>query len=344
MQVGNATVTVGGGTAILGLPDIKYSHELTTAGGVFPVSNQFTDSDDFIDEIGWNVNGAIAVPMGTNKTIVAKGFWSNIEDDDSFSCVRTGPLFCSFANIVDNPTIGQSLAADSGTLFTTNTEREVDHWGGALESQWTLAPGVMGVTQAPNRRYFALGADVRGIDQELAIDASLTLNGAPATGTYREDLDTRYYGAYAAWGGDLSPFLFKGLWGRWGLQSSFRLQGGIYHADTDYDGRYSANGVGAVFPDTSTLSLSDDDVAFIGGLTLETRKRIGERTTLSLKSEYEYYSYVPDMRYNNNDIGGGIPGTQVGTVISDDDAFSARMSLRLTIGLGPRELFQEPLK
>lgn len=90
-------------------------------------------------------------------------------------------------------------------------------------------------------------------------------------------------------------------------------------------------------------------MAFIGGLTLETRKRIGRRATLSLKSVYEYYSWVPDMRYNDVDTraGGGtflLTGPNDGTSIDDDDAFSAMTSLRLTIKLGPDSLFEEPLK
>ena len=35
---------------------------------------------------------------------------------------------------------------------------------------------------------------------------------------------------------------------------------------------------------------------------------------------------------------------QVGTVINDDDAFSMRTSLRLTIKLGPDSVFEEPMK
>ena len=49
------------------------------------------------------------------------------------------------------------------------------------------------------------------------------------------------------------------------------------------------------------------------------------------------------MAYNQVDGIGGVGG-QVGTVINDDDAFSMRSSLRLTIGLGPRTLYQEPMK
>ena len=97
------------------------------------------------------------------------------------------------------------------------------------------------------------------------------------------------------------------------------------------------------------MSLSNDDVAFIGGLTLETRKKIGRLATLSLKSVYEYYSWVPDMRYNDVDTlvcCGGLQftGPNDGTRIGDDDAFSMRTSLRLTIKLGPDSVFEEPLK
>ena len=84
-------------------------------------------------------------------------------------------------------------------------------------------------------------------------------------------------------------------------------------------------------------------MAFIGGLTLETRKRIGRRATLSLKSDYEYYSYVPDMNYNDTINGNVLLGPNVGTTIGDSDAYAMRTSLRLTIKLGPREIM-EPLK
>ena len=55
------------------------------------------------------------------------------------------------------------------------------------------------------------------------------------------------------------------------------------------------------------------------------------------------------MRYNDVDtFAGGAAtlffGPNDGTRIGDDDAFSARTSLRLTIKLGPDSLFEEPLK
>ena len=341
MAVGNATVSVGGGTALLTLPDVSSFVTLTSNAGNNPALQTFELSDDFSDEIGWNVNASIATPMGANKTVSLNGFWANINDKDSKTCIDGSPTaFCELFPIVDNPATSQTVAP--GESLVMNTEREVDQWGVSLESKWTLNPGVMGVTRAPHKHYFALGADVRGINQDLAVDLRfVNAGGGPAT--YTESLDTSYYGAYAAWGGDYSlPFL-SGMASNLGLQSSFLLRGGVYYADTDYDGRLidaTTNGA------TSALSLSDDDVAFIGGLVLETKKRIGQRATLSLKSEYEYYSYVPEMAYNTVDVGGGRPlttGRQNGTIIGSDSAFSARTMLRLTIKLGPDSIM-EPLK
>ena len=71
--------------------------------------------------------------------------------------------------------------------------------------------------------------------------------------------------------------------------------------------------------------------------------RIGRRTTVSLKNAGEYYSYVPSMAYNQVDVSAGgttAIGGQRGTMIVDDEAFSASSMLRLTIGLGPDAIYQ----
>lgn len=340
MQVGNATVTIGGGTAILTLPDVPSF--VTREGIVAPFAfiEGFRFSDDFDDEIGWNINGSIEAPMGANKTISLNGFWANIEDEHSFTCTENPLDFCTVYPLVDDPAVFQNVfVAVTGDSLVSNAEREVNNWGVSVELKRQLNPGVMGVTQAPPRRYVALGGDIRGIDQDLDVSITATVAGVGPI-TYNEELDTRYYGAYAAWGGGYAPFLLRGLWERWGLHSSFRLQGGVYFADTDYDGRLNDSTPGPNA--TSALTLSEHDVAFIGGLTLETKKRIGQRAMLTLQSVYEYYSWVPEMAYNTVEPGAGTtftPGRQVGTVINDDDALSMRTSLRLTIGLGPREFY-----
>lgn len=349
MQVGNTTVSVGGGTAILTLPDVPSLVARHLSAAPFSQVEDFEFSDDFGDEIGWNVNGSIAVPAGANKTLSLNGFWANIDDKDSATCITSAGENCRLFPLFDpDPAVVNSSGTNNlaGNTIVSNAERDVDQWGVSLETLWNLTPGVMGVTRAPHRRSFALGADIRGIDQDLDVSFSSNNVGiGPAT--YTEDLDTRYYGAYAAWGGDYNlPFL-SGVTNGLGLRSSFLLRGGIYYADTDYSGRIIDNSNTQGNPASGALSLSRNDTAFIGGLVLETRKRIGARAMLSLKSEYEYYSYVPEMAYNQVDVTVGTTvlgaGGQVGTRIGSDGAFSAKTSLRLTIKLGPREIM-EPLK
>ena len=197
MQVGSATV--GGGTAILDLPDVQF---LFLFKNVQPViaTGHFTEADDFADEIGWNVNGSIEVPKGANRTVSLNGFWANIDDEDSATCSDSGRVtHCVWFPLVEGPAIF-SIATGANQQIVSTAKRDVDLWGASLESKWHLNPGVMGVTQAPHRRTFALGADIRGIDQDL--DVALRFVNAPANigpATYTEDLDTRYYEVYAAW-------------------------------------------------------------------------------------------------------------------------------------------------
>ena len=81
MQVGNATVSVGGGTAILSLPDVS---SFLTRVLVAPIRLEtLRFSEDFGDEIGWNVNGSIEAPIGGAKTVTLGGFWANINDEDT---------------------------------------------------------------------------------------------------------------------------------------------------------------------------------------------------------------------------------------------------------------------
>lgn len=323
MQMGNATVTVGGGPAILTLPDIDF---ISTANGANNNTISKLETDDIDGDVGYSISGEVTLPVGGSgavaDTVAVRGFYANIDSGDRLSCTGTASVTCAVDSIIAGG--AGSIFTAVGATLTADTGRDVDQWSAAIEARRDVGNG------AP--RYVALGADIRGIDQDTTI--SVSFNAAPQV-TYGEDLDTRYYGAYAAIGGDYKPLLFKGLWSRLGLTSSFRLQGGVYAAETDYDGRYVNFGV---FPGSSTLSLSDDDVAFIGGLTLETRKRIGARAALTLTSEYEYYSWVPEMLYNDLNVTGTAINT--GTSIGDDDAFSMRTMLRLTIGLGPRDLYE----
>lgn len=76
MAVGNATVTVGGGTAILTLPDIEF----TTVGDntVAGISTFARNENQEIDgEIGWNINGSLEIPTNgwPGDIFAIKGFF-----------------------------------------------------------------------------------------------------------------------------------------------------------------------------------------------------------------------------------------------------------------------------
>jgi len=259
MQIGDATISIGGGTAILTLPDVTSMMTEGSAATPFPVGQTFKFSDGFGDVLGWNINGAIAVPAG-NATVSLNGFWARIEDDHNETCdaVSMAPAgtVCTLAPVVDGP--GQQITGAPGGQMFSAANRDVDQWGAALESEWA-AGGVAGLL---SKQHFAVGADIRGIDQDL--DARFTASFISASDylvTYSENLDTRYYGAYLAWGGAYTPFLFADLWKSWGLVSSFRLHGGIYYANTDYDGQMTQASSPFTFDATSSLSLSRNDVA-----------------------------------------------------------------------------------
>lgn len=335
-NIGNAVISVDAGIAKLDLPNIRFIS--LTDFGAFRTTGRFSDGSDIHKETGYSIGASLAFPVGETKTLTLSGFWSEIDDEDRTECRSVAFVQnCAISNIVDGPGFSRVIGAAANDVITTVTDREVDHWGAAAELAIPLPAVVSGVTRAENEKYFAFGADVRGIDQDLSLRSSALSNTA-FDFTYSEELRTRYYGGYVAIGGDTSSLLFRNLFERMGLQSSFRLRGGVYYADTDYTGRTRES---SVFANTlnGDLSLSRSELAFIGGVTLETKKQLGARSTLSLKSDYEFYSYVPDMLYNNNDAGNTI-GDQVGTVIDRERAYSIRTSLRLSIGLGSRELYK----
>jgi len=320
---GQTVVSLGGGFAYLTLPDTRFTFRYKSTPDFNTVSKQKNDS---FDEYGGGFSGSVATPLGSAFGMpwvgAIHGYWSSIDDTNRNKCISTNSQICGAADIVDGP--GPStVSADK--LFS-HTERDVDSWGVAAElttpRQPTLMPGILKST------HWGAAFDVRGLDQNLRINGSG--DGSSNLFNYREGLDTTYYGGYLTWGGEYS--LFPALYGGWGLRSFIDLHAGIYGANADYNGNFTGKGVGG-----SRLSFSDDDVAFIGGVKFETRKQFGPRTSLSLLSEYDWYSWVPSMRYNDGD--GRAKGIVNDTHIVDGDAFSERTSLRLNIGLGPSQLY-----
>jgi hypothetical protein len=333
---GGTTISIGGGAQLLSLPDIDFTFKVNDEGAV--VRKQ-TNSD--LDDYGGAFAGSVATPFGywgaTPVTGVVSGFFANVTDTDRKGCVSTGSLGCTAENIVDNPNQLDSFGFEQ---FRTNTNRDVDYWGVGGEARFGK-----GAEPVPNQggylfrfAYIGIGADVRGIDQSNRLNLRGDGFGVNEI-KYSESLDTTYAGAYLSIGGEYNILGYLGVGGSWGLRSLLSLRAGVYNADTDYSGRFTPEG-----GDATRLSLSDDQVAFIGAATFETRKQFGPRTSLSLVTDYEYYSFAPEMRYVDVDVTPGttFEGNVRKTHISDDDAFEVRTTLRLNIGLGPAALYPPP--
>ena len=309
---GGTTLYIGGGIQFLSLPDIRFTEQNGRKQ-----KNSESDWLDFGGAAGGGIETALGFWGGHRVTGSIKGFWANIETDDTKRCHSS----C----VVVDPT-GTFFVNPSGSL-ATKTDREADYWGAQAELKFGRAEPVHAKPNLYRNDYFIVGADVRGIDQDNRLRSPVGTNFS-----YKETLDTTYVGGYVGLGGEYSlGFLTGGgLYERLGLRTFIAGRAGLYSAETDYHGHFASPGF------VSKLSKSNDELAFIGTVSLETRKQIGARTSLSLWTDYEYISSVPKMRYANED---GRP-----TRIDDEGVFASRTMLRLNIGFGPSQLYEEPLK
>jgi hypothetical protein len=338
--IGGTTITLGGGAQLLSLPDLDFTFKVNEEGAA--VRKQ---TNSGLDDYGGAFVGSVETPFGywgsTPVTGVVSGFFANVQNSDRRKCVSTGSLGCTAENIVDNPNQLDSFGFDQ---FKTNTKRDVDYWGVGGEARFGK-----GAEPVPDQggylfrfAYIGIGGDVRAIDQDNSLNLrgdGLDLNQIK----YSESLDTTYAGAYLSIGGEYNILGYLGVGGSWGLRSLISLRAGVYDASTDYSGRFTPDG-----GSTTHLGLSDDQVAFIGAASFETRKQLGPRTSLSLVTDYEYYSFAPQMKYVDADVTPGIAfaGGVRKTHISDDDAFEVRTTLRLNVALGalPPPTYNQPLK
>jgi len=322
-------IWVGGGVQLLSLPDIDFTF-LTDARGDLVQRQRNSELNDY----GGAFVGGFGTPLGylggTLVTGGVSGFFTNVDDDEVKRCSSSSKFDCAVANIVNVDTL---MPLVPGVLtapgFTTKTNRDVDYWGVDGELRFGQAPAPLPDSGGYLFRfgYVGFGAGVREINQDNHIRIDVPDIAGNAV-NYSETLDTTYWGGFLSIGGEYNilGYLFDA--GNLGLRSMLSLRAGIYNAETDYRGLFSVRDF-----DPTWLRLSDDQVAFIGSATLQTRKQFGPRTSLSLVTDYEYYSYAPEMRYAD-----GVHDTRIG----EDDAFEVRTTLRLNIGLGPASHYPPP--
>jgi hypothetical protein len=330
------TLWVGGGFQYLTLPDIKFTAKGKADDVISGGRVDFHQKNSDFSEYGGGGGGGIETTLGNwggwRVTGGVKGFFTSLEDSDNKGCQASNGNSCLF---FDQSGVLLGIADQ----FRSKTDRDVDYWGGQLEFKFGAGQPVQTKPNFYRNDYFIAGADIRGIDQDIKIvnHADNLPIDAPFF-TYRETLDTTYYGGYIGFGGEYSFGFIPGvknvggLYDRLGLRTFINVKGGLYSAQTDYDGHTHVE----LIDYNSKLSRSNDELAFIGTISLETRKQIGPRTSLSLWTDYEYISSVPEMHYSNK--------FDQTASIGEDDAFATRTMLRLNIGLGSQQLYQEPLK
>jgi len=310
---GGTTVWAGGGVQFLSLPDIHFTGKRKSNGSVNRQPNTESGWLDFGGATGAGLETPLGNWGGFNVSGSIDGFWSNVEGNRRTRCKGSCVVF--------DPA---TSAAFNSTRLNTKTDRDADYWGAKAGLKFGTGAPTEVKPQIYRNDYFLVGFDVRGIDQNNKLHSS-----QGTVFTLKETLDTTYTGGYIGFGGEYSFGFIPGIknvggiYDRLGLRTFINATAGFYNASTDYSGRFTG-------PATNRLGRSSDDFAFIGTVSLETRKQLSARTSLSLWTDYEYISSVPDMHYAN---------ANKPTSISTDDVFATRTMLRLNIGLGSQRLY-----
>ncbi len=333
LPVEDKVLNTGVSYGYLFLPEIRMMAR--TDGGLTTTTGHFTNHEGQVD--GYQVDLALDQiqlqnPFGDDKANLSlKGFYGRYKGTDITDCNFTASTDCLFVNIQDTVLNVDNNTGPFGT-WLARTRRDVAHWGVAIEAPLlyemsTSSLKDSGKVVVPTSWKF--GVAMKAIEQDtnlFAIDTSV-----PDPVDYDETLDTFYYGVYAAYSRKyhIQP----------DLALNVTAEGGLYYADTNYEGYYVAYlpiGGGAYILDSGVAYDAHQQEAFIGSLQLELTKKY-DWGNFTLNGKAEYYSYAPRIKYNDHDQGGGaildLVGRQQGTSITNDDAYALSFGGRFSIPL-----------
>ena len=320
-------VWIEGSYEFLDLPNVRFIDQIVfdRFGTNAIVREEFRNDDGDFD--GFRIDGGIAdIPMmGGSYMVGVKGFFAWHDDSSELQCVNNGTANaqCRAIPLIDNTAVIDSVSASARNTSQYETDRDVDHWGVALE----VARGPMGLKAGPA---------FRRIDQDLTITGRV-INQGPVIDlfqlTYQEDLETNYWGAFVGADGSID------LGGGWSLQGD--AEAGLYWADIDYSGNYVVTNavVAAGFNGNTNqqLSLESDELAFIGVMKGSLEKDFG-MFKLAGFGRVEYISSAPDVAYNDQDIRLAplvrIQGPEDETRLGERFAYTASVGARVTVPMG----------
>jgi hypothetical protein len=320
---GQTALAVAVGWEHLAIGDVEF-------GGKYDYNQSLSPLVEINEQQDGNFNGvrtdvALSTPaqlFGWSHGLASlKGHHSWHDDSTTFNCVSGSvSASCDGTSLFEPGTAdNNSLGIGTGETVTYFTDRTVRHWGVALET----SPANMHTGDLQHR----LGVGYRAIDQDMDLVSAWSLSASNQL--YDEMLDTGYLGAY--WGIDGRRALADGL------QLVYSGEAGVYWARTDYQGALTQTDLAGTL--SQSLSLDRNDTAFIGALNLAVEKQF-EGFTLSGFVRGEYYSYAPQMAYNQTDrtvafpSGFSLSGPNVETSIDDRDAWSLTVGGALRIPVG----------
>ena len=325
-QPNEAHLSVSVGYGHLQLPDVKLTLLMDSSENTV---EKFEDHDGSFE--GARIEGSLdrfSIP-GLRDDIYfgISGFYSGFDDAQSGFCQRATNNWCGWAPLVDTDPNTDEKNVTSDTASTA--EREVQHWGVALEANY--AEPLIRRTEwlTGNTSWaFRTGIAFKAIEQALSLDAWEVADTTTEILDYRETLDTHYWGGYMGVSAESQLLNAVNL--------TLDAQMGLYHARSDYKGVFDSFDGGGGGELTQTVSLDKSEPAINAMIRVGAQKAVG-RLKVSLFGEGEWYSYAPEMHYNDRDVesGGFVQnGVFTETHIAEADAYAFTAGGRISILLG----------
>lgn len=255
--------------------------------------------------------------FGLNGVVNLKGFYSQFRDRSTLDCIfESLSANCDATSLFDPDETANNTLGTNNAGATYETNRKVQHWGLALE----VAPTDEQIDRLQQR----LGIGYRAIYQDMHLTSTwqLSVNSQ----NYHEKLNTHYLGVY--WGEGGRHILSNNL------ELIYSGDAGIYWARTTYDGALNQTDFAGTF--SQDLSMKRDKATFIGALDVALRKKFQGFALLGY-IRGEYYSYAPEMAYNQTNRGGAggnatvILGPNDGTHIDNTKAWNVMIGAKLSV-------------
>lgn len=250
--------------------------------------------------------------FGLNGVLNLKGFYTWFSDTTTLACTSD-----SLSANCDGVSLFEPSLADNNTLgadgvgATYLTRRKVQHWGMAFEG----APVDARIANLQQQ----FGIAYKAIDQDMNLTSTWEVGGHRQD--YNERLNTGYLGPY--WGASGRQTLSAGM------DLIYGGEAGVYWAHTTYGGALNQTDFSGTY--SQNLKLKRNKVPFIGTLSLALEQQFQDFVLAGYASG-EYYSYAPQMAYNQTDHTGGvviIHGPNNSTHICDTNAWAFTVGVRL---------------